>query len=85
MRRGKVKLRSGATSAYYIDCRVLTLSPDGLALVAHLMLESLPADIRAVGGPTLGADPIAAGICLLSGQVGRPLPAFIVRKEAKEH
>jgi orotate phosphoribosyltransferase len=85
VRRGAVTLRSGATSTYYIDCRVLTLSPDGLALVARLMLESLPADIQAVGGPTLGADPIAAGICLLSGQVGRPLPAFIVRKEAKEH
>src|SRR5256885_4741548 len=85
VRRGVVTLRSGATSSYYIDCRVLTLSPDGLALVARLMLESLPAGIQAVGGPTLGADPIAAGICLLSGLSGRPLPAFLVRKEAKEH
>lgn len=85
VRRGTVTLRSGATSSYYIDCRVLTLSPDGLALVARLMLESLPAGIQAVGGPTLGADPIAAGICLLSGLSGRPLPAFLVRKEAKEH
>src|SRR5256885_12464791 len=85
VRRGPVTLRSGVTSSYYIDCRVLTLSPDGLALVARLMLESLPVTIQAVGGPTLGADPIAAGICLLSGQVGRPLPAFLVRKEAKEH
>ena len=85
VRRSTVTLRSGATSTYYIDCRVLTLSPDGLALVARLMLESLPAAIQAVGGPTLGADPIAAGICLLSGLSGRPLPAFLVRKEAKEH
>src|SRR2546423_10616682 len=85
VRRGAVTLRSGATSSYYIDCRVLTLSPDGLALVARLMLESLPAGIQAVGGPTLGADPIAAGICLLSGLSGRSLPAFLVRKEAKRH
>lgn len=85
VRRGAITLRSGATSTYYIDCREVTLAPDGLALVARLMLESLPAEIQAVGGPTLGADPIAAGICLLSGQMGRPLPAFIVRKEAKDH
>ena len=85
VRHGAITLRSGATSNYYIDCREVTLSPDGLALVARLMLESLPNTVQAVGGPTLGADPIAAGICLLSGQMGRPLPAFIVRKEAKDH
>lgn len=85
VRHGAITLRSGATSTWYIDCRVVTLSPDGLALVARLLLESLPRNIQAVGGPTLGADPIVAGVCLLSGQVGRPLPAFIVRKEAKDH
>lgn len=85
VRHGAITLRSGAVSNYYIDCREITLSPDGLALVARLLLESLPAEIEAVGGPTLGADPIAAAICLHSGQVGRPLPAFIVRKEAKDH
>ena len=85
VQRGSFTLRSGATSNYYIDCRPLALSPDGLALIAGLILDSLPDGIQAVGGPTLGADPIAAGICLLSGQVGRALPAFIVRKEAKEY
>lgn len=85
VRRGTVTLRSGATSTYYIDCRLVTLSPDGLALVARLLLESLPGDVQAVGGPTMGADPIAAGVCLLSGQAGRPLPAFLVRKETKDH
>ena len=85
VRRGAITLRSGATSNYYIDCREVTLSPDGLALVARLLLQSLPPAIEAVGGPTLGADPIVAGICLLSGQVARPLPAFIVRKETKDH
>lgn len=85
MRLGTFTLRSGATSSYYIDLRLITLSPDGLALAARLLLESLPGDIAAVGGPTMGADPIAAGICLLSGQLGRPLPAFLVRKETKDH
>jgi orotate phosphoribosyltransferase len=82
---GAITLRSGATSTWYVDCRLVTLSSDGLALVAHLLLEGLPDDIQAVGGPTLGADPIVAGVCLLSGQRGRPMAGFIVRKEAKEH
>ncbi len=85
IQRGTFTLRSGATSNYYIDCRMVTLAPDGLALVARLLLESLPAEIQAVGGPPRAADPIAVGICLVSGQMGRPLPAFLVRKEAKDH
>jgi len=85
VQRGTFTLRSGATSSYYIDCRAVTLSPDGLALVARLMLESLPDDIQAVGGPPRAADPIAIGVCLLSGGLGRPLPAFMARKEAKAH
>lgn len=85
IRRGAVTLRSGATSNFYIDCRLVTLSPDGLALAARLLLESLPDGIQAVGGPPRAADPIAAGMCLLSGQMGRPLSAFLVRKEVKDH
>ena len=85
IQRGTFTLRSGATSSYYIDCRMVTLAPDGLALVARLMLESLPPEVQAVGGPPRAADPIAIGICLVSGQMGRPLPAFLVRKEAKDH
>jgi orotate phosphoribosyltransferase len=82
---GAVTLSSGATSTWYIDCRLVTLSPNGLALAARLMLESLPPEIQAVGGPPRAADPLAVGICLLSLQLGRPLPAFMVRKEAKGH
>jgi len=85
VRRGVFTLASGATSSYYIDCRAVTLSPDGLALVARLLLESLPDGIEAVGGPPRAADPLAIGLCLLSGQTGRPLPAFMVRKEPKSH
>ena len=89
VRRGVFTLSSGATSTYYIDCRTVTLSPDGLALVASLLLESLPESIEAVGGPPRAADPLAIGMCLLSGQragaYSRPLPAFMVRKEPKSH
>ncbi len=89
VRRGVFILSSGATSSYYIDCRMVTLSPDGLALVARLLLESLPEGIEAVGGPPRAADPLAIGMCLLSGQAGwgagQPLPAFMVRKEPKGH
>lgn len=82
---GAVTLSSGAASSWYIDCRLVTLSPDGLALAARLILESLPPDVQAVGGPPRAADPLSAGLCLLSGQLGRPLSAFMVRKEAKGH
>jgi len=85
VRRGAFTLSSGTTSSYYIDCRMVTLSPDGLALVARLLLESLPAGIEAVGGPPRAADPLAVGMCLLSGDAERPLPAFMVRKEPKGH
>lgn len=85
VRRGAVTLRSGATSNFYIDCRLVTLSPDGLALAARLLLESLPDGIQAVGGPPRAADPIAVGMCLLGGQMGCPLSAFLVRKEVKDH
>jgi len=85
--RGTFTLSSGATSSYYIDCREVTLSPDGLALVAQLIGQSLPPDIEAVGGPPRAADPVAVGVCLWSAQAGHPYPlsAFMVRKEPKSH
>jgi len=83
--RGHFTLSSGATSTYYIDCREVTLSPDGLALAARLVLDSLPDDVEAVGGPPRAADPVAIGVSFLSGQGGRPLSGFMVRKEAKTH
>lgn len=83
---GERKLASGKTSNYYIDGKQATLSAQGIFLTAKLilhMIQSTGAD--AVGGPTLGADPIAAAVSLLSSQSGKPLKAFIVRKEAKDH
>lgn len=86
VRKGKHTLSSGKKSDYYIDGKQITLDPKGILLVAKTilsMLHGVQAD--AVGGPTLGADPMAAAVALLSSQTGRPLKAFIVRKEEKKH
>lgn len=86
IRLGSFVLTSGRHSDYYIDGKQVTLDGRGLQLVAQLGLarcRAIGAD--AVGGLTLGADPIAAGIATLSGATDRPLRAFIVRKETKSH
>ncbi|MEM1025703.1 MAG: orotate phosphoribosyltransferase [Myxococcota bacterium] len=84
----KVTLASGRESNFYVDCKQVTLHPEG-ALLTGLVLEGMVAEleapIAAVGGLTLGADPIATAVSLVSQLRGRPRPAFIVRKEAKGH
>ena len=79
-------LASGATSDLYIDARATTLHASGAALAARLLLERLRADVVAIGGLTLGADPLACAAAAHSlGVLGRPVHAFLVRKEAKAH
>jgi orotate phosphoribosyltransferase len=79
-------LTSGRTSTYYIDAKMTTLDPEGAKLVGQLILDILkPFDIDAIGGYTLGADPIVSVVAALSSETDRPLPAFIVRKEPKKH
>lgn len=79
-------LASGRTSSYYIDAKMTTLDPRGANILARLILEILKDhDIDAVGGFTLGADPIVGAVAALSAETERPLPAFIVRKEPKKH
>lgn len=79
-------LTSGRTSNYYIDAKMTTLDPQGAFLTAQLLLAMLkPYDIDAIGGFTLGADPIVSAVAALSAKTERPLPAFIVRKEPKKH
>jgi orotate phosphoribosyltransferase len=87
-RRGQFTLASGKTSTLYIDARLTTMSPDGLALIGSIGLETLRSEswqIDAVGGLTLGADPIAYAISYASAASEKPLRAFTVRKQAKEH
>ncbi len=86
--RGQVTLSSGKSSDYYLDCRLTTLDPEGSVLVAHAILELLAAEgIRAdaIGGMSIGADPIVSAVATLSYLQGRPLRGFLVRKERKEH
>jgi orotate phosphoribosyltransferase len=86
MRFGEFVLSSGATSNYYIDVRKTSLHPEGLKLISALFWEQLRNDdITAVGGLTLGADPLVAGVMWHSHGEGRPLEGFLVRKAAKEH
>lgn len=89
-KRGSFTLASGRQSSLYIDARITTMSPDGLALIGPLGLEAIAAagwlsGTDAVGGLTLGADPIACAISYASAGSSRPLRAFTVRKEPKTH
>ena len=88
-RRGHFVLSSGRTSNLYIDARLTTMSPEGLALIGPLGLATVQrtfgADVDAIGGLTLGADPIAYAISYASAATHHPLRAFTVRKEAKAH
>ena len=80
-----VVLSSGKKSDYYMDCKRVTLSPEGAYLTGKLMLQMIRPDVRAVAGLTLGADPIVSAVSLLSYQDDRNLPGLIVRKEPKKH
>ncbi|MBV8529154.1 MAG: orotate phosphoribosyltransferase [Candidatus Dormibacteraeota bacterium] len=86
VRFGDFVLTSGRRSNYYFDGKQVTLDGRGLYLVSRLVLQRCRTlNIDAVGGLTLGADPIASGVAALSGLDATPLTAFIVRKQEKEH
>ena len=79
-------LASGRTSNYYFNCKPTTLDPEGMNLIGEIIFEMLAnADVTAVGGLTLGADPIANALSVISWQKGKPIKSFIVRKDAKGH
>ena len=85
---GDFTLTSGKKSSYYFDGRRLSLHPEGAYLASQALLPLVrAAGAEAIGGPTLGADPIVAAVSMASHleSGGTPVPAFIVRKEAKEH
>src|SRR5438105_11977800 len=87
-RRGSFTLASGRQSSLYIDARLTTMSPDGLALIGPLGLSALRDAqwlVDAIGGLTLGADPISYAISYASARTASPIRAFTVRKEAKTH
>jgi len=84
--RGKVTLSSGLEADYYVDLRRITLDGEAAPLVGSVMLDNV-ADLEfdAVGGLTLGADPIAAAMVHAAHARGRRLDAFVVRKAGKAH
>ncbi|MDE2842049.1 MAG: orotate phosphoribosyltransferase [Chloroflexota bacterium] len=90
LRYGDFTLTSGKKSSYYFDGRLLSLDPEGSYLAGRALLPLVrDAGAEAIGGPTLGADPLVAAVALCSHleaeSGGVPVPAFIVRKEAKSH
>ena len=86
--RREVVLSSGQRSNFYIDCKQASLHSEGSFLIGQLssrMIADLAPQAEAVGGLTLGADPLVSAVALTSFLAGRPLHAFIVRKEPKGH
>jgi orotate phosphoribosyltransferase len=86
LRFGDFTLTSGRKSDYYIDGRQTTLRSRGVFLVAKLLLEELKGTgVHAIGGPTLGADPVVGAVIALAALEDMPLVGFLVRKEPKRH
>jgi orotate phosphoribosyltransferase len=88
VRRGDFVLASGRRSSYYIDCRLTTMSAEGMVLIGRMGLAAIREagwTPRAVGGLTMGADPVAYAIAAASFGSERPVNAFSVRKDAKGH
>ncbi len=87
-RKGKFRLTSGKESDFYIDGKQTTLSAEGAYLCGKLMfdiIQNQPDSVQAVGGMTLGADPLVTAVSIVSFLEKSPIPAFIVRKESKGH
>lgn len=82
---GKFVLKSGLESNWFIDAKKTVCSPDGMLLVANAMFRVLPEEATAIGGLTMGADPVAFATAAISAALGKPLRSFSVRKEAKDH
>jgi orotate phosphoribosyltransferase len=84
-KEGDFVLSSGQRSSYYINGKQVTLHPQGALAVGRLLLSQLPIETEAVAGLTLGADPIVSAVSVVSALENRPIPALIIRKEAKGH
>jgi len=83
---GKFILASGKESDLYVDLRKVTLNPKGAFLIGSIIVEMIKQrSVDAIGGMSLGADPIAVASSLIAYQSGRTIPAFLVRKGKKDH
>jgi orotate phosphoribosyltransferase len=84
-RHGAFTLASGRSSHHYVNCKPVSLSGAGLALLGEQLLDHVEAEAVAVAGLTLGADPLVSAVAMRAALAGRSLDALIVRKEAKGH
>src|SRR5437764_5118585 len=87
-RLGQFTLSSGGTSDYYVDCRLTTLDANGAQFTGETVLDEIEArgwNADAIGGLTMGADPIVVATSVISAQQGRPIHGFLVRKAEKTH
>lgn len=82
---GDFVLSSGQASPYYINGKLVSLTAEGAWLMGQLLLDRLPPGTQAVAGLTLGADPLVTAVSVVSAYQNRPIPALIVRKQAKGH
>ena len=85
LKSGDFTLKSGRKSSWFLDTKQTMCRPDGALAVADAALEIIGSDITAIGGLTMGADPVAYGIAAIGATRGRDLRSFSVRKEAKDH
>ncbi len=85
VRRGDFVLKSGRRSSWFIDSKQTVCRPEAMVLVADAVISVLPDDATAIGGLTMGADPVAFVTAGVAATRGRLLNAFSVRKEAKDH
>jgi orotate phosphoribosyltransferase len=85
VKRGDFTLKSGRKSSWFIDSKQTVCRPDAMVLVADGILSVVPDDVDAIGGLTMGADPVAFVTAGVAATRGRALKAFSVRKETKDH
>ena len=85
VKRGDFVLKSGLRSSWFIDSKQTVCRPDAMVLVARAILALIPDDATAIGGLTMGADPVAFVTAAVGATEGRGLKAFSVRKEEKDH
>jgi len=80
------KLVSGKESPYYVNCKPVTNNAEGMTLIGEIIFEMIrEMDVEVIGGMTMGADPIAHAVSIVSFQKGKPIHSFSVRKQAKDH
>lgn len=85
VKRGDFTLKSGLKSSYFLDAKKTAAHPDAMLAMADCLLELIPEDATAIGGLTMGADPVAFVTAAVAATRGRKLNAFSIRKEAKDH